>query len=1404
MSYEATKYSLFGKSLENPLRYLTAALTLGFLVVYRNTLHTNGIQKGNPIYVFRVVLFGLITAYLGHLGSTERQAKLIPVFVSLAAIFPHQLVESSITRKSHVLLGFYWSFEAIETLKYPIPILPKILLLLGQITLGVLEIVLLSRHRSFTSAFETASSVYSNISFSWLNPAIESIYKNGFVRLEDLPEDAISQKANYDTEFQKQLGAKPDFSKKALVTALAKAFYPLAARAVAFHFLFRASEFVKPYLLKNLIRFIDRRYVGAEPDTKPGLIIALELFISILAMTEFTTWSSSASTRFSNAVCTSLRSVIYRKTLKLSRLAREKYPQGKIHNLVYSDMAAIRKASSNLNSILATPFRLLSCLLLLRGLVGWSTVGGLIILTISIPLNTYVISCITVYMKKSRAVKDKRGQAVIDLFSSMKLIKLYAWEDFMVKKLFKIRNDQEIPAVTGIRTWNSIMNFISPFLTFLASFVILAWYSLVSKKALTSDIMFTAIHLLQMLPSLILNIPQHITFTQNARLALGKVSEFLQAEEIADIVLKDPSQPDIAVKVPGLSFSWTAPDNQEKTKQALHDIHLEVKKGEFISLVGTVGAGKSALLSAILGDLYVSAGKGPITVNGLVAYVSQTPWITNTTLRENILFGHEYNTEAFNKVVIACQLSVDIEKLTQKDLTLVGEKGLSLSGGQKARIALARAVYSGAEVLIIDDVLSAVDNHVGSSLVREVFSKKGILAGRTVLLATNNSTVLAHSDRVYLIEDGRLVEKASYKDVVEAPGRLQKLKAYFSTHSDIPPTDTGSNFRSFVFDSKLAEFTLDPLKTQLTKRSELPVEKTSKGGILREVYIGYAKACSVPFVVFLAVLSILTELFSVGTKLWLDLWSHKAPLGENKAVLYYVLGYALIGSSGELVKFARGWFIKTKIGLGSGKSLFENMTSGLVNSPMVFFDKTPLGRITARYTIDIDKIEGVLPVKILRFITNSLEAAVTAIVLVYSSPALFPVLAVAVIPYKYAQARYLASLREFGRFTSASSAPILSHYQETALGLDSIRAYKQEDRFTKILHANMNFELQADYLSYAAGRWLIARLQALVAVIVLLISVYFVLMSGVNGVTGGTVGFAMGYAFSITMTLKSLVSSSTGIDTDFIAVERCLEYSKIVTEELSTTLTSTSSDWSSNGSIVFENYSATYENDSEPVLKEVSLSIKAGEKVGVVGRTGAGKSSLLLALFRMIKPIGGSITIGGVNTQSLKLHDLRSHLGIIPQDSFLFQGSIRENLDPFGEHLDDQIWQALEDAKMKTAVEALDSGLESKVGTDGSNLSGGQKQLLCLARALLKSSSFLFMDEATASVDSQTDELIQEVLREKTRNKTVITIAHRTSTVLKYDKILALEDGRVVEFDTPEALLNNPHSLFHSLVKAGV
>ncbi|KAK1124888.1 hypothetical protein K0M31_006238 [Melipona bicolor] len=886
-----------------------------------------------------------------------------------------------------------------------------------------------------------------------------------------------------------------------------------------------------------------------------------------------------------------------------------------------------------------------------------------------------------------------------------------------------------------------------------------------------------------------------------------------------------------AVKMCNLTAKWE-PSQIENT---LENVNVEIEKGKMYAIIGMVGTGKSSLLSAVLGEINVTGGH--VRVNGSLSYAGQEAWVFGSTVRQNILFGQPYDRHRYQKVVKACSLQRDFKQFPQGDQTIVGERGSSLSGGQKARINLARSLYRQADIYLLDDPLSAVDTHVSKHLFEECMRR--YLAGKTRILATHQLQYVKNVDTIILIEQGKVTVFSHFQDLLNQRPEYAELLAAESESSEDSSLEKSSMKRQFSTSSTRSRTpeassggTDDEEEDESSEKLNDGLEGTSRGVVTGPIFIKYFQTGA-----NLCLGSLLLLLF-VSTQFMASFNDYFVPiLVSAEEMRHYYIMEAKLNSTNDtstenldVSSMYNYIYVYTAIVVGlfcigitrsltfykvcilCSQKLHDMAFSALIRTSMRFFDTNPSGRILNRFSKDMGAIDELLPKAILDAgqICMMMVGSLT-VSCVVNPLFLIPIVFLGAVFY-WIRKVFLKTSKNIKRMEGMTRSPVFTHLNATLNGLTTIRAYCAQDILKKEFDKLQDVHTSTVYMYVVASTAFGFSLDIFCFVFTSLVTFSFVLLE--QSFSGGEVGLAITQVMAMTGMIQWGMRQNAEVANQMMAVERVLEYTQIVpesnlrdrgkfakkTEKQVALPANAPKNWPTNGMIKFRSVYMKYVEDDPPVLKGLNIAINPGEKIGIVGRTGAGKSSLISALFRLAK-IDGAIEIDGVDTGSICLEDLRRHISIIPQDPVLFSGTLRRNLDPFDEFTDKALWEVLEEVELKDAVTTTGTGLENRVLDRGSNYSVGQRQLVCLARAILRNNKILMLDEATANVDPQTDALIQQTIRKKFANCTVLTIAHRLNTIMDSDKVLVMDKGRMAEFDHPHILLQDSYSQFKSLVK---
>ncbi|KAH9747851.1 ABC transporter C family member 2 [Citrus sinensis] len=1073
-----------------------------------------------------------------------------------------------------------------------------------------------------------------------------------------------------------------------------------------------------------------------------------------------------------------LVAAIFRKTLRLTHEARKDFPSGKVTNMITTDANALQQISQQLHGLWSAPFRITLSMVLLYQQLGVASLLGSLMLVLMVPLQTFIISKMRKLTKEGLQWTDRRVSLTNEILAAMDTVKCYAWEKSFQSRVQSIRDDE--------LSWFRKAQFLSAFNSFILNSipVVVTVVSFGTFTLLGGDLTparaFTSLSLFAVLRFPLNMLPNLLSQVVNANVSLQRLEELLLAEERI-LMPNSPLEPELpAVSIKNGNFSW---DSKSPT---LSNINLDIPVGSLVAIVGGTGEGKTSLVSAMLGEL-PPLKDASVVIRGTVAYVPQISWIFNATLRKNILFGSEFDPAKYWKTIDVSALQHDLDLLPDRDLTEIGERGVNISGGQKQRVSMARAVYSNSDVYIFDDPLSALDAHVG----RQVFNSciKEELRGKTRILVTNQLHFLPHVDRIILVSEGMIKEEGTFEELSKHGRLFQKLMENAGKMEEMEEReekDDSINSNQEVSKPvanqvvQVNEFPKNESYTKKGKRGRsvlVKQEERETGIVSGSVLTRYKNALGglwVIMILFACYLS--TEVLRISSSTWLSFWTDQST-SKNYNPGFYIAIYTILAFGQVTVTLLNSyWLIISS--LRAAKRLHDSMLNSILRAPMLFFHTNPIGRVINRFSRDLGIVS-----------TISLWAIMPLLILFYAA-------------YLY----YQSTAREVKRLDSITRSPVYAQFGEALNGLSTIRAFKAYDRMAKINGKSMDNNIRFTLANTSSNRWLTIRLETLGGIMIWLIATFAVMQNGraENQVAfASTMGLLLSYTLNITNLLSGVLRQASRAENSLNAVERVGTYIDLPSEAPGMVESNRPPPaWPSSGSIKFEDVVLRYRPELPPVLHGLSFTVSPSEKVGIVGRTGAGKSSMLNALFRIVELERGKISIDGCDVSKFGLTDLRKVLSIIPQSPVLFSGTVRFNLDPFNEHTDADLWEALERAHLKDVIRKNSFGLAAEVSEGGENFSVGQRQLLSLARALLRRSKILVLDEATAAVDVRTDALIQRTIREEFKSCSMLIIAHRLNTIIDCDRILVLDAGQVLEHDTPEALLLREDSAFSRMVQS--
>nr|APD26517.1 ATP-binding cassette transporter subfamily C member 4 X1 protein [Brachionus koreanus] len=1319
------------------------------------------------------------------------------------------------------------------------------------------------------------------------------------------------------------------------------------------------KKFSKPSLARALIRWYKRRAIlnALLVLIQETINIFQPLFISIILQYFNGTIELSTALIFAglSSICVLIDSMlhhpyflnayrygmrlriacwglIYRKILRLSLKTLDSKSAGDIINLLSTDATRIEFGMYFLPYLVTGPIQMVVVITIIYTKVGLSFLSGLLLLSLIVPAKWLILKQYNKFRTRNCRKSDERITVLTEILNSIKIIKMYCWEIPFTKRVTDLRNE-ELRYQTFLNLVQSLTATIDTIMATLMSFLNISFFiAFAGIPLVPSFIVFSIGFYMRLCNSVGFNFSRAIVSVVNFRVSAKRVGDFLLMKELDMRQVPEPSDQELAIKIDNLNFSW------KQDEFSLKNINIEVKKGDFVSIVGPVGSGKklieftfkSSLLLGMVGELENYTGQ--IFKKGKIFYLTQQPWVFTASIRQNITFGLPYIKEKFDKIVDVCSLKKDLELLTYGEETLVGEKGINLSGGQRARICLARALYSEADIYLFDDTLSAVDGTVAKHIMKNCIN--GYLENKTRILITHQVHHLETADKIYVIRDGKIEAEGKYDDL---------LKSHLAALSSMEDAESGGDFdaieettdekaelkkrevNTFIDDLKEKQNTerncindylrektrilvshqvhllessnkilvlnngfieaqgsySDLLKSHLEKLSSIDKTETSQddtsiteaiddvpeeeandkqildskakqefnkkereeiqqqGAVTWKSYAAYFTAGAGYFgllgVVFLFIAA---QSMTIAADYWLSIWSNREEEFEIKqkeiktclenldtqnlnctnvlmnydtntdpssvSLIYddrersYKIYLTLVCIAFFVVALRSVAFFMLCV--KNSKNTYQKLFASVRDTAIRFFDLNPIGRILNRFSKDTNNMDEMLTLYLYEFCQVAMVILGALVVPISVNPWLI----LPLIPLGYAflviKNYFISTARDLKRLDSIGRSPLFVYTNTTIEGISTIRVANKEGILAEEFNQLTDYHTRACFNFFVVNRWFGLRLDILCSLYTITTLFGSLFLKDYLGLKPGQVGLLMVYLFQLFHLFQWSIALWTNVENLMTSIERIVEYTNIPSEPLNDGKIEPPINWPTSGEIKFDKVSLNYDKNLPSVLKEISLNIKAGEKIGIVGRTGAGKSSFFQAIFRMYEP-SGKIFIDGVDITQLSLNNLRTKLTIIPQEPVLFSGTLRLNLDPFNKYSDQEIWSAVESVSLKNSVQSMNAGLDTLITTGGTNLSVGQKQLICLARAILKKTKILIIDEATANVDYNTDAIIQKTIREQFKDCTVLTIAHRLATVVDSDRILCLSEGKIVNFGVPKDLLNDQTSILYELTK---
>uniref|UniRef100_A0AAY4D7X9 ATP-binding cassette, sub-family C (CFTR/MRP), member 8 n=1 Tax=Denticeps clupeoides TaxID=299321 RepID=A0AAY4D7X9_9TELE len=1277
----------------------------------------------------------------------------------------------------------------------------------------------------------------SKSTYWWMNTFITSAHKRP-IDLKTIGKLPIAMRAitNYQRlrkALEGQKGAAVPRGAHWICQAMRQAFGRSLALSTTLRFVADLLGFAGPLCISGIVKLLGVHFISSQAFLANAYVLAVLLFLALILQRSFLQASYYVAIETGIKLRGAIQAKIYNKIMRLStsNMSMGDMTVAQICNLVAIDSNQLMWFFFLCPNLFAMPVQVIIGVMLLYYLLGPSALLGATVIMFLAPVQYFVATKLSQAQKSTLEYSSERLKKTSELLRGIKLLKLYAWEHIFRDSIEQTRH-KELSSLRTFALFTSVSIFMNAAIPIAAVLITFVAHVHISRDNLSPAVAFASLSLFHILVTPLFLLSSVLRATVKGLVSVQKLSEFFSSEEIEgepeldffitalftamhcncsiQVDLFEYVCSVLFVQIKNGYFTWT------QGCPTLSNIDIKVPFGRLTMVVGQVGSGKSSLLLAAMGEMQKMSGSISWNRNNYapnsshrkrsaVAYASQRPWLLNATLEENIMFDTPPNQSRYREVIDACSLAPDIESLPQGDQTVIGEQGIILSGGQRQRISVARTLYQQTNVVLLDDPFSALDVHLSDHLMQQGILKLLRVERRTVVLVTHRLQYLPHADWIIAMKDGTVQTQGTLSDI---QGLEPELYEQWNT---LMRQESGNELRKWSFrrtmyprdmvatedrDEESLESDEDSLSTELHQRDTIPWTSFSI----------YLKSASFLFLLLLILSQLTKHSVMVAIDYWLAHWTSSVISGHPGRVCdfthsSYLLVFCVLCGLGIVLCLVTSVTVEWT-GLHVATQLHHSLLNIIVLAPMRLFETTPVGNILNRFSADTNTVDQHIPAT-LECLSRSTLLCVSALgVIAYVTPVFLITLVPLLITCYFIQKYFRVASRDLQQLEDSTQIPLLSHYSETVEGLTTIRAFRYEAKFKKKLLEYTDANNIASLFLTAANRWLEVRMEYIGACVVLIAAVASISSSLYRQLSAGQVGLGLTYALMVSNYLNWMVRNLADMEVQLGCVKRISSLLQTEPEHYNGTPAQVPARWPQHGEIQIKNLSVRYDSSLKPVLKKVNAHIRPGQKVGICGRTGSGKSSFSLALFRMVDAFEGEIIVDGIDIAELPLETLRSRFSIILQDPVMFSGTIRFNLDPERKATDRTLWEALEIAQLMSVVKALPGGLDAMVTEGGENFSQGQRQLFCLARAFVRKSSILIMDEATASIDMATESILQKVVMTAFADRTVVTIAHRVNNILSSDVVIVMKRGVILEYDEPKVLLDRQDSVFGTYVRA--